>query len=166
MSTTEKRGHPALTDTQTRLPNPLHWDTVYGVVFGAAHRGIPLTLILLEMDQYLSWKEERSSEEVAGAMKGLGAALAGVTRESDLVARTDEDRFAFALLGCNLAGGQLMTERLDGCLEPFRQDVGMRFSIGVASHTLEMKRPEDLIAAAEKALRRAQARGGGVEFQN
>lgn len=166
MSSMEKRRHPALTDPQTRLPNDLHWDTVYGVVFGAAHRGIPLTLILMEVDHYLRWKEERSPEEVARVMMALGAALDGATRDSDLVARTDENRFSFALLGCNLAGGQLATERLDACLEPLRRDAGMKFSIGVASHSLEMKRSEDLLSEAEKALRRAQARGGGVEFQS
>jgi len=35
MESTNSKGHPALTDVQTGLPNALHWDTVFGVVFAA-----------------------------------------------------------------------------------------------------------------------------------
>lgn len=37
--------HPALTDPWTGLPNRPHFDTVFGVTFAAAKRGIPLMLL-------------------------------------------------------------------------------------------------------------------------
>lgn len=166
MSSMERIEHPALTDSQTRLPNALHWETVFGIVFAAADRGIPLTLIILEIDHYLGWAQEREPEEVGRVLKALGAALRGTIRQSDLTARTEEGRFCFALLDCNLAGGRLVTDRLDSYLEPFRREGGMSFSIGVAAHHWDMKRPEDLVGAAEQAVRRAQSQGKNqIEFQ-
>jgi len=165
MESTGSKGHPALTDAQTGLPNALHWDTVFGVVFGAGDRGIPLTLILVEVDHYLGWVGDRDSSEVDRALNALGVALGSTTRQSDLAARVEESRYAFVLMDCNLAGGRLVADRLDGLLDPVREEAGIGFSMGVAVFDREMIRSEQLVAAAESALRTAQARGGNqIEF--
>ncbi len=166
MTETQGQGrHPALTDDQTGLPNRLHFDTVFDIVFAAGDRGIPLTLIFLEVDRYLEWTTRHGGEAVDHAMKTLGDALATTIRQTDLVARVEEARFAFVLLDCNMAGGRLVVDRLDGLVGPFREETGLKVSIGVAAYAREMDRPYDLIGAAEHALRAAQARGGNdVEF--
>jgi len=165
MESTGSPGHPALTDAQTGLPNALHWDTVFGVVFAAGDRGIPLTLILVEVDHFPGWVGEKSPEEVAATLRALGSALGSTTRQSDLVARVDESRFAYVLLDCNLAGGRLVADRLDGLLQPVRDASGLGFSMGVASYLKDMVRSEQLVKAAESALRSAQAQGGDqIEF--
>lgn len=157
--TPARAGHPALTDAQTGLPNRLHWDTVFGVMFAAGERGIPLTLLFLELSRYSAWRLGKEPGEVDRAFALLGQALGSTTRQSDLSARTQEDRLAFLLLDCNLAGGRLVADRLDAILEPVRQMTGLGFNMGVAAHKREMKRAEELVGAAEEALRTAQARG-------
>lgn len=165
MESTGSKGHPALTDAQTGLPNALHWDTVFGVIFAAGDRGIPLTLIILEIDQFLGWAGAREAGEVDRILRTLGADLGNTTRQSDLAARLDEARFAFVLLDCNLAGGRLVADRLDVLLDPIRSEGGLSFSMGVATYDREMTRPEQLIGGAESALRSAQAKGGNrTEF--
>jgi diguanylate cyclase (GGDEF)-like protein len=165
MESSVSKGHPALTDGPTGLPNALHWDTVFGVIFAAGDRGIPLTLIILEIDQYLGWAREKSTEELDRVLGSLGFALGNTVRQSDLAARLEERRFAFVLLDCNLAGGRLVADRLDVLLDSIRVEEGISFSMGVAAYDREMTRPEQLIAAAESALRAGQAKGGGrIEF--
>jgi diguanylate cyclase (GGDEF)-like protein len=162
---TEGWGHPALTDTQTGLPNKLHWDTVFGVIFAAGDRGIPLTVILLEADGFGEWLDQSSAHEKEVALGALGDAVAATTRQTDLVARTDESRVAFVLLDCNLAGGRLVADRVDSLLNPVREMTGLSFSMGVASYTRDMVKAEQLFEAAEAALRTAQEKGGDqVEF--
>ena len=104
MDSSEHAGHPALTDAQTGMPNQLHWDTVFGIFFAVADRGIPLTLILLEMDDYPGWVQTRPPMEVEEMFRALGSALNRTVRQSDLAARTGTRRFSLALLDCNLAG--------------------------------------------------------------
>jgi diguanylate cyclase (GGDEF)-like protein len=159
METPGSAGHPALTDAQTGLPNQLHWDTVFGVMFAAGERGIPLTLLFLAVSRYPAWCLDKEAAEVDRAFALLGQALGSTTRQSDLSARTQEDRIAFLLLDCNLAGGRLVADRLDAILDPVRQKTGLSFNMGVASHNREMTRSEDLVRAAEEALRTAQDRG-------
>ncbi len=160
MESSTSAGHPALTDVRTGLPNALHWDTVFGVIFAAGDRGIPLTLILLAIDEPFKVFSGRPQAEVDGIMEKLGDALASTTRQSDLVARTHEERFSFVLLDCNIAGGRLVADRLDALLDPIREESGLSFSLGVASYNRDMHHAEDLVGAAEEALRAAQARGG------
>ncbi len=165
METEGRSSHPALTDAQTGLPNKLHWDTVFGVVFAAGDRGIPLTLILLEIDHYQDWILNHDPEETDIVFASLGQVMGTTVRQSDLAARTQEGRFSFLLLDCNLAGGRLVADRLDGFLDPVRERWGMGFSMGVAAFSRDMTRPENLVAAAEEVLRRGQARGENqIEF--
>ena len=153
------RGHPALTDAQTGLPNRLHWDTVFGVVFAAGSRGIPLTLILVEVDRYRDWIHGLDPADVDETFTSIGKTFLNTTRQSDLVARTDEGRFALLLLDCNLAGGRLVADRLDALLNPIRESTGIGFSMGVATLNRDMTRAEDLLGEAEFALQVAQVRG-------
>jgi diguanylate cyclase (GGDEF)-like protein len=152
--------HPALTDSPTGLPNKLHFDTVFNVSFAAGRRGIPLTLILLEVDQHVDWASGRGRAEVDRAMRALGETLAAALRQTDLLARLEVARFAMVMLDCNLAGGHLVSDRVVGLLERFRGQTGLTCSLGVAAYLREMERPYDLLEAAERALRAAQARGG------
>ncbi len=151
--------HPALTDQQTGLPNRLHFDTVFEVTFAAARRGIPLTLLLLEIDGFVRWSADAGPAMGGRTLRSLGLTVAGGVRMSDLVARTEEARIAVALLDCDLAGGEVVAQRLQGLLDPFRKEAGLRVSMGGAQARASMVHPEDLISAAERALRAAQARG-------
>jgi len=153
------RGHPALTDSQTGLPNDLHFQTVFDVLFAAGARGVPLTLLLMEIDGYLKWVRDAEPEEVERILRTIGSTLRPVVRRTDLLARVDETRFAACLLDCNLAGAVLVADRIDGLLDPIRQACGVSFNQGGAAYDLDMRHPQDLMAAAEAALESAQRQG-------
>ena len=165
MDSNENRGHPALTDAQSGMPNRLHWETVFGILFAVADRGIPLTLLLLEVDDYAAWEKDRTDAEVDAVFGALGEALNRTVRQSDLAARIGVERFCLALVDCNLAGGHLVADRLDALVQPYRDEGGLAFSMGVASYNREMRGAGDLMGAAENALRQAQDQGGDrIEF--
>lgn len=152
-------GHPALTDEETGLPNQLHFDTVFRVLFATGSRGVPMTVLLLEIEGFEDWTGSTEAGEVGRMLRSVGGSLVPTVRQSDLVARTGEKRFSFCLLDCNMAGAVLVADRIDGLLDHVRARTSLGFSLGGAAFNLDMKQPEDLVGAAEEALRIAQARG-------
>jgi diguanylate cyclase (GGDEF)-like protein len=160
-----KVGHPALTDEETGLPNRLHFDTVFEVLFATGARGVPMTVLLLEMEGLDAWAGSVDQAEVGRSIRSVGGSLVPLVRKSDLVARTGEARFSVFLLDCNMAGAVLVADRIDGLLDSVRARTKLGFSLGGATFNLDMKRPEDLVGAAEEALKIAQARGPNqIEF--
>ena len=135
------------------------------IIFAAGDRGIPLTVIVVEVDEYPTWAEGANPEAQDAAMRAMAEALAATTRQTDLVARIGDGRFAFVLLDCNLAGGRLVADRIDGLLDPVRELAGFRVSMGAAAYNREMTKHHQLMGAAEEALAQARAQGGNqVEF--
>jgi len=158
--------HPALTDEQTGLPNRLHFDTVFGTLFATSQRGLPLSLIILEIDHAGDWLGTTDSAEANGILKAIGQTLAPILRQMDLLARADEGRFAVCLIDCNMAGAVLVADRIDGLLDSIRRSSGLGFSIGGATFDPDMAGPSDLFGAAEEALEAAQSRGENqMEFR-
>ncbi|HZD03276.1 MAG TPA: diguanylate cyclase, partial [Longimicrobiales bacterium] len=84
-----ERDHPVLMDPVTNLPNRLHFDVVYRVVFAAGTRGFPITVLLLEAAALQDAEDE---------LRELARRLSAVTRRMDLLARFDERRFVALLL--------------------------------------------------------------------
>lgn len=143
-------GHPALTDGPTGLANRLHFELVYSYLFAGAHRGVPLTLLVLS-----------TPVPTPEVMRALGERLQDVTRASDLAAHLGSGRFAIVLLGSNLAGGRLAADRVD---EAFRDVAAGPVCIGVAAYHPDMTESTQLLQAADSALRVAEEAGGGVEM--
>ncbi len=143
-------GHPALTDRTTGLANLLHFDLVYGYLFAAADRGVPITLMLVSAP---------APDEAAE--RTLAACLKDSTRTSDLVAHLGDGRFGVLLVGCNLSGGRLAADRVETAL---RSAATGPVAIGLAAFHPEMKKASDLLEATNAALRRSEAAGGGLEM--
>ena len=98
-------------------------------------------------------------------LRSLGGVVRAVVRKSDVLARAGEARFAFCLIDCNLAGGVLVADRVDGMLDSFRESTGLQFSIGGAVFDSDMQSPSDLLNAAEESLQAVWDKGGDrVEF--
>lgn len=151
--------HPALTDPDTGLANRLHFETVFSVVFAAGHRGIPVAVMLLELEGLHEWEARTPPAVVTRELQAWGTLLDGAVRQVDLVARMEPERFAVVLLDCNLAGGRLVADRLDTLASGFRHRTGVGVSMGVAVFSREMAKPGELLDAAQRALARARARG-------
>jgi GGDEF domain-containing protein len=143
-------GHPALTDRSTGLANLLHFEVVYSYLFAAADRGVPLTLMLVS-----------TPGPEAGSLRALGERIQDMTRASDLVAYLGNGRFAVLLLGTNLSGGRLAADRVDTALVDVAHGP---VCIGLACYQPEMVESSELLEAADRALRAAEAAGGGLEM--
>ena len=158
-------GHSALTDEQTGLPNRLHFETVLEPVFATGQRGMPLSVVLLEIDGGGEWLQKADPAAIARVFRNIRKTLVPVVRQTDVLARVGECRFAVCLLDWNMAGGVLVADRIDGLKDSLGPATGLGFSIGGAAFDRDMDRPTDLLGAAEQALRVAQNRGANqTEF--
>ncbi len=153
-------GHPALTDTLTGLANRLHFETVFRIVFEEGDRGIPVTILLLDLDNFTEFQEQTSEARGNEVLREVGQLLNNMSRQTDLLAHMGGDRFCLLLVDCNLPGGLLVADRCQMFLDDFRADTGIRFSIGIATYRKEMEARQDLFDAAEQALNAAKAAGG------
>ncbi|MGD2068222.1 MAG: diguanylate cyclase [Gemmatimonadota bacterium] len=147
-------GHPAVTDPSTGLANRLHFELVYGYLFHAADRGIALTAMLISIGT-------DDLEESPELLARVGDAFRRTTRVADVAAYLGDGRFAVLLLGTNLQGARIAVDRIERTVGPVAPPP---FAIGLASHRPEMKEASELMDAAERALRAAESRGGGLEL--
>ncbi len=161
MTTSENPvGHPALTDPLTGLANRLHFETVYRIVFEEGDRGIPITILFLDLDNFTEFQERTSEARSDEVIREVGQLLNNMTRVTDLLAYMGGDRFCLLLVDCNLPGGLLVADRCQMFLDDFRADTGIGFSIGIATYRKEMEARQELLDAAEQALNEAKAAGG------
>lgn len=148
------QGHPALTDPETGLANDLHFELVYGYLVGAGDRGVALTAMLV---QAAGIDADEPDHEL---LTDVSTRIQAVSRAADLVAHLGGGRFVFLLLGSNLQGGMIVADRVQTTLDEILAEP---ISAGLAAYAPEMAEDSDLLKAAEDALERARASGGGVE---
>ena len=117
--------HPALTDELTGLPNRLHFDVVYRLLWEAGGRGIPVTMVLFELPGFGDAPEE-------GQLR-VGQTFNQVARQMDMIARLDPDRVAALLVDCNAFGGLIAAERFQGELAASLAELGIPFTAGIAA---------------------------------
>ena len=147
------RSHPALTDEETGLANRLHFDLVYNYLFEAGNRGLPFTIMLVSTGSAVSIGDEM--------IRALGKAIEKTTRASDLVSHVGSGRYVVLLIGTNLQGGRIAADRVDLALGGIAPG---KVSFGLAAYSEDMEKSEELLRAADTALRAAEGAGGGVEL--
>lgn len=150
--------HEALTDAPTQLPNRLHFDVVYRLLWEAGGRGIPVTLMRFDLPGLGS--------SSADNQRKVGDHLGLITRQMDMIARLDSESFGVLLMDCNEFGGMVAAERFGAELGPVIKDMGIQFSAGLAAWKEWMTKPDDLMAAAEEAMATARSRGEGIEVHH
>jgi GGDEF domain-containing protein len=143
--------HAALTDELTELPNRLHFDVVYRILWEAGGRGIPITMVLFELPGFGSASRE-------GQLL-VGQKANEITRQMDMLARLDKDRLGALLVDCNAFGAMVAAERFQAELAPILTDLGISLGAGIAAWKDWMTNPDDQLRAAEEALRSARAQG-------
>jgi diguanylate cyclase (GGDEF)-like protein/PAS domain S-box-containing protein len=122
-------------------------------------------LVSIALDPFSAEVSALGADARARVLEALGRLLRGNTRAMDASCRLDEDRFAVLLSGVGLATAHSRMEGLrrqcatqivvlDG------RDLGFSVAMGVASFPHTAHTEEDLMQAADLALREAQRRGG------
>lgn len=147
-----------LLDPATGLSSQWHFEIVLDFLFPMAHRGVTLSVALFGIDDG-NWADGHLKPEQV--ITDLGSTIGGVTRNSDLVARFDEDTFICLLPLCNIQGGLVFADRIRDALEDFRKRTGTTVSAGIASHRGENDGTvADMLRALKGALMAAKAAGG------
>jgi diguanylate cyclase (GGDEF)-like protein/PAS domain S-box-containing protein len=151
----ERLAVQATTDPLTGLPNRRAWDDLVGREFaGAARRGRPLTLALLDMDRFKHFNDTRGHSAGDELLGEFAARARAVLRETDTLARWGGEEFAVLLPDCPSHGFAA------SILNRIRRVVpaGQSCSVGYASWD-GSESPEQLIERADRALYRAKAMG-------
>ena len=147
--------HEALTDALTQLPNRLHFDVVFRLLWEAGMRGIPVTLMRFDLPGMGSASDDKQRKS--------GERLNMITRKMDMVARVGPDQFGVLLMDCNAFGGMVAAERFNAELSTDLEGLQLRFCAGLAVCKDWMTEPDDLMAAAEEAMATARSHGEGIE---
>lgn len=144
-------GHPALTDPVTELPNRLHFEAVFRILYEAGDRGYPLVLLLLDVGT------GPDADAPDAVLRRIGARLGATTRRTDLVARVGARRFGTLLIDSNLHGGRIAADRILETLESL--DIpDLRAGIGMAAYRGGLTGREAMMAAAGAAAEEALGR--------
>jgi diguanylate cyclase (GGDEF)-like protein len=151
---------PSFQDALTGLSNREHFEIVYEFAFQLADRGLPLTLVYLEVAGLSALRARAGDSAASDAVRAYAAVILSRTRAMDVAARLEDARFALLLADCNLHGGLVCADRVRAEAEAVSDRTGLSLSAGVASHEKGMTRKEDLQKVAAETLRVALAWGG------
>lgn len=134
-----------------------HFRTILDFAFGIADRGIPLSLVLIEPDD---WPEGELDADKREALERLARDVADRTRRSDRVTRLSDHRFAALLMDCNRQGALIFADRLQVTAGAFSLMSGCTVSCSIATYAEGMETPDDLLGAAAAAMEQAHGFGG------
>ena len=151
----------AHTDPLTGLPNRRAFDFAFTRELARSRRtGAPLGVLILDLDGFKRFNDERGHLEGDGALQRIGIVIGEKTRAVDQPARIGGEEFALLVPDTDTAGALVLAERLRRAVEvEFGGDGDLTASCGVASHPAHGASPAELIAAADRALYEAKRQG-------
>ena len=147
----------SLTDELTGVANRRHMRLVLGPAFAAAQRGTPLTVLLLDLDDFKRVNDLDGHLAGDRQLRQVARCLARQRRGTDLVVRFGGDEFLVIFPGGTRSSAESFTDRSRAQLDP-----RVKFSWGIAEYAVPMHGVEDLIGAADQELYRSK-REHGVE---
>lgn len=122
----------------------------------------PLSLILLDLDNFKTYNDQKGHPEGDKLLKLTGQILREMTRGNDVVCRYGGDEFAVLLLETTKETALETAERICEALERrlnVDSEINITASIGVASFPEDASNKADLFLEADKALYEGK-RGG------
>jgi diguanylate cyclase (GGDEF)-like protein len=162
----EKLLHDALHDELTGLPNrALFMDRLRQSMDRSRREPERLTAVLfLDLDRFKIVNDSLGHLVGDDLLIQIAGSLAAALRPSDTIARVGGDEFAILLEGGRDVGdavrvAERIHERLTAPIVLGSQELFASASIGIAVHTPEYKRPEDLLRDADTAMYRAKSSG-------
>lgn len=155
-------------DDVTNVYNALYFDERLTEEVKRARRyQFPLSLILIDIDNFVRYNEAFGQAAGNVLMKDVADILRENTRETDVLARLENDEFAVLLVESAKANAIVIGERIRMALEvrylgktATRQTVRITVSGGVACLPEEADSRESLVEKAAAALMQARRKGG------
>jgi diguanylate cyclase (GGDEF)-like protein len=157
----------ALRDGLTKIYNKRYFaERLESELRFAARHGTDLALLMVDIDHFKTVNDTHGHLAGDAALAAVAQALAKSIRNEDVVARYGGEEFALLLRATPPAHVRSMAERLRRTIESLPVDTGdpvpihVTVSIGVACYPeVKAATPDELIAAADKALYRAKNDG-------
>jgi len=150
----------ALVDVLTGLPNRRHAEITLDAQFAAALRGLPLAVVMFDLDHFKAVNDRHGHEAGDEALRAFADVLRRNTRRMDLSARFGGEEFLAVLGGSGIQPAAVLAERVREGIEAERFSWGgLTVSAGVAAYEEGMGSYEILVATADRAMYSAKAGG-------
>ena len=155
----------ALTDGLTGLCNHKQFKSILSNEVKRYQSGMnPLALLIVDVDHFKKVNDTYGHQAGDEVLRGVAEVLRSTVREGDLPARYGGEEFGVLMASSDQAGAHLIAERIRQKVEatsfPSRSGpIKVTVSIGLASCTMDMKSPSDLVERADQALYQAKAKG-------
>ncbi|WP_296231759.1 sensor domain-containing diguanylate cyclase [Pseudomonas sp. UBA4617] len=154
----------AATDSLTGLANRRRLDQVLRQEWTRAQRSRkPLAVLMVDVDHFKAFNQRHGHAGGDHALREVAKTIeACIRRPADLAARYGGEEFQVVLPETDLAGAQLLAERIRASVEalaPFADDarsVTVSIGIGLSDTQHDLAR---VLGAADEALYRAKAKG-------
>jgi diguanylate cyclase (GGDEF)-like protein len=150
----------ALSDSLTGMPNRRHSVVFIEAAFAAAQRGIPLTVVLFDVDGFKKYNDTYGHLAGDEVLRKIAQVLMKTTRRMNLSARWGGEEFLCMLSDTPVDGGRIFAERVLADVHRVFTDGSVTLSGGVAGYVRGMDTPAHLLAAADLALYAAKRAGG------
>jgi diguanylate cyclase (GGDEF)-like protein len=122
-----------------------------------------LSLVMIDADGLEPYTQDNGDLRGSLLLKELTSVLAQQVRSFDVMGRYGDDEFMLILPETNLEGAVEVAERMRAVVEQFEfshaPPGAITVSMGVASFPAVGAKPDDLVAAASRALEQARQRG-------
>lgn len=129
----------------------------------------PFAILYLDLDNFKDINDRWGHAAGDTLLREIGTRLEAQARESDLLARFGGDEFVVLLNGVNLAEGLISSQRFqDSLAQPYvfeDQPFIISASFGIACYPDDGNTLETLLSHADRAMYRAKAKGGGLEWE-
>jgi two-component system, cell cycle response regulator len=156
----ERLEEQAATDALTGLANRRAFDeALAGEVERAGRSGLPLTLVVLDLDHFKRVNDTLGHGAGDAALVAAARAIQGVARGTDLAARIGGEEFALLLPATDREGGLTAAERVQAAVRSITDPVALTATIGVATAVGRAADADYLLTAADDALYRGKAAG-------
>lgn len=159
-------------DPLTSLKTPRYLNEFLVNALKQAKRyGVPLSVVILEVDQHRELIKAIGKEAADSVIKQLAEILANAMRDSDIVVRSGEFEFTLALTATPVGGAIEVAERLRNKVAQTNFIVGeMEFNITISLGLCEYNKGMDdegkiLLSHARAALQQGHLSGGNVTLK-
>ncbi len=153
----------SIRDSLTGLYNNAHFKELLEVEVKRSERyGHPLSLLMIDIDDFKKWQDKRGHLSGDRALKEIGNLIRSIVRGVDIVARYGGEEFAILMAETPKEMARLAAERVRKAIESLNLVDGrdpLTVSIGVAEFPRDAREPEELIEKADMALYKAKREG-------
>ena len=150
----------ALTDPLTGIPNRRYAELVLPREFAGAKRGREFSVVVFDLDNFKAFNDEHGHSAGDEALIAFAHAVESNTRTMNLSARVGGEEFLSIASSTTAEGAVVFAERVRKALADNPPPSGpLTVSAGIAEYDDTMKRPDDLLEAADRALYRAKSEG-------